>query len=432
MRTSANSFGRQVLTLMSGTGVAQLLPLLAAPLLTRLFGPGEFGVFALFMSATVVLTTICSGRYELAILLPSDDNDGLTVLVLGIVVSLLMNLILLVVALVWRDPIAHAMGDQAIGPWLPLLPAAVLAMTAYQSLNYWFNRQEMYRRLARNRIIRSGVTVLATIAFGMAGMREGGLILGTVLAQFAATGMFFVQGFRENHHRLGVVTVRGLVRVARRYRAFPTYSVPADSINAASAQLPVLVLTSVFGPLYAGYYSLTQRVLGAPMSIIATAFGDVFKQRASRQYSETGECAALWSATFKRLVILAILPFLAVAALSPMLFPVLFGEEWREAGYFARALAPYFGLALIASPLSRMLYVAEKQHVDLMWQIGLALSVGVALYLGSSTGQPRLAVGAFGAAYSLMYVIYLLVSRRLANPNRLRNVHSNPTPGVAR
>ena len=43
------------------------------------------------------------------------------------------------------------------------------------------------------------------------------------------------------------------------------------------------------------------------------------------------------------------------------LFVLFFGEEWREAGVYARILMPMFMLQFIVSPLSSMFLVAEQQ-----------------------------------------------------------------------
>ena len=42
-----SSFASDVLTLAGGTTFAQILTILAAPVLTRLYGPEDFGVWAL-------------------------------------------------------------------------------------------------------------------------------------------------------------------------------------------------------------------------------------------------------------------------------------------------------------------------------------------------------------------------------------------------
>ena len=52
-------FVRSVLTLASGTAVAQLLLALAVPVLARLYTPAEYGVLAVYSSILTVRTAWC-------------------------------------------------------------------------------------------------------------------------------------------------------------------------------------------------------------------------------------------------------------------------------------------------------------------------------------------------------------------------------------
>src|SRR5947209_80374 len=62
-----------VATLASGTAVAQLVGLLAAPLIARLFSPAAFGGLALFAAISGTISVIACWRYELAIVIPEKD-----------------------------------------------------------------------------------------------------------------------------------------------------------------------------------------------------------------------------------------------------------------------------------------------------------------------------------------------------------------------
>ena len=65
--TSRDSFFRQVIAVTSGSVIGQMVLLAVTPLLTRLYGPNEFGVFGLFTvfvnSASVALAL----RFDMAI-----------------------------------------------------------------------------------------------------------------------------------------------------------------------------------------------------------------------------------------------------------------------------------------------------------------------------------------------------------------------------
>ena len=66
-----SEFSKNVLTLMTGTTIAQAIPIAISPILTRIYSPEDFGVFVLYTAIVSLVTAISTGKYELAIMLPS-------------------------------------------------------------------------------------------------------------------------------------------------------------------------------------------------------------------------------------------------------------------------------------------------------------------------------------------------------------------------
>ncbi len=62
-----SEFSRNVLTLMTGTTIAQAIPIAISPILTRIYTPEDFGVFALLYEYQLpILAPVATGRYELS------------------------------------------------------------------------------------------------------------------------------------------------------------------------------------------------------------------------------------------------------------------------------------------------------------------------------------------------------------------------------
>ena len=84
-----SEFGRNVLTLMTGTTIAQAIPVAITPILTRLYTPEDFGLLAVFVAFSTILGSISSGRYELAIMLPENDEDAINIAALCFLLSII-------------------------------------------------------------------------------------------------------------------------------------------------------------------------------------------------------------------------------------------------------------------------------------------------------------------------------------------------------
>ncbi len=58
-----SEFSRNVLTLMIGTTIAQAIPIAISPILTRIYTPEDFGVFALYMASLSFLGSMIAISY---------------------------------------------------------------------------------------------------------------------------------------------------------------------------------------------------------------------------------------------------------------------------------------------------------------------------------------------------------------------------------
>ena len=409
-RSSAADFGRHAFTLATGTALAQAVPFAAAPLLTRLYSPPEFGSFGLFLALVAILTIVATGRYEAAVLLPCDEDDAAQLVVLVTLFTTGVSLLVLVAAVAWQEPLGHVFRAADLSSWIYWVPATVLLTGIYQALNYWFNRRREYRHLAVNRIWRSLVTIAVSLVLGFVWPVHGGLIIAVAVGQGVATVLFTVRWCRERRAHGWRLAPARMYAMACRYERFLRYSVIGDTVNSITGQMPVFILGGFFGPMVVGQYSLTQRISSGPSTIVAAAIGDVFRQQASEDIQRTGNCRRVWLRTFKALLALSVPCYAVVFVAAPTLFPLLFGPQWQTAGIYARLLTPFFMFSFTASILGRTLTVAERQREDMIWQVVLAILILVSLLAGASQGSADLALALYTLGYCAMYVAYLLMS----------------------
>ncbi|ENM3968826.1 oligosaccharide flippase family protein, partial [Vibrio cholerae] len=101
-----SKYARNILTLITGTTIAQAIPILIAPILTRIYTPEDFGVLALFVAITSIFGAISNGRYELAIMLPIEDDDAINVSAIGLLIATALSVVLIFPAIFLNDYIA--------------------------------------------------------------------------------------------------------------------------------------------------------------------------------------------------------------------------------------------------------------------------------------------------------------------------------------
>jgi O-antigen/teichoic acid export membrane protein len=389
-------FGRSVVTLASGTALAQLLLALAMPVLTRLYTPADYGSLAVYSSTLTVLLVVASLRYEAAIPLPDDEPAAasLLVLALGLVAAMAAMLALLVT--VGGDAFVGALKVPALRPYLWLVPLGFFGAGTYQALSYWAIRRRAFTRIARTKLSQGIGQVGAQVALGLASAGAPGLLVGDVIGRVAGGGGLALLAWRD--HPMSLVTRRSLVAAVRRYRRFPMLTTWAGLLNIGSLQLPSLMFAASFGAAAAGLYALSYKMLVLPTMMIAQAVGQVFLSRAAGVAREPARLRGLTERT--ALVLFACgLPVFATVGLSgPRLFAVVMGGQWEQAGRYAQVLAPWFVVWLVSNPLSGLLSVREWQGSALAFStFEFALRLG-SLLVGAHRGSPMLAVALLSAS----------------------------------
>lgn len=404
--------------LFTGTIASQAIYLGGSLLITRLFQPADYGLFAQMMAVILPLTIVATLRLEFAISLPKDEMDSYAICTLAMLIGLLFSL---------------AVGlSSSILIYLEILPAipyTLVFMAAcsiwlaclYSILNYWMIFRAKFATVAVAKPGQAAGITFAQVALGFSGAASSGLLAGQVLGQLVGVLLLFwkfladpvVKGMRGL-----IVAAKSNLRLApaliKKYRKFPLVSTPAGLMNVLSNNLPVLLLGLYHGALVAGLFALMQRVVAGPLALLSSPFLDVFKEQASREMRENGNFRASYQTTILLLSLIGVVPCGIVYFLGEWLFAIFFGEEWSVAGVYASSLAVMLYLRFVASPLSYSFVIAERQDQDFWWQAVLLLSTILVFFWGKDTLSPVQVISFYGLIYSLMYCFNLVLTYKAA------------------
>lgn len=407
-----SAYAKNVLTLASGTALSQAIPLAISPILTRLFTPEEFGLFALYFSILMICSVFATGKYELAILLPTERNRAKAVLYLSILICLGVSLSLLVIVILVKNPLLRLLNAELLGWQILWLPFGILGIGLSQSFYYYFNRESKFSSMAMIRIFRSISYSMFAIIGGFFAI-PGALIFSDTLGYFISVTVIGGSTMRKDNTHPNIHEIKS---VAYTYRNFPKFLILSGVLEKGSGQAPVFMLSNFFASLHAaGFFSFAQRIVIAPADLLARAIGDVFRQQASDEYSRNGQCSLLFARTFRKLFIIGVIPFTLAYLFAPNLFEFVFGEAWREAGLYAKVMMPMFFLQFVVSPLSSMFVIAGKQKYDLLLQFCLFCSIFFTFLVGKFWDLEIIQViQNFCVVYCIKYCLELYLSFRFS------------------
>jgi len=410
-----DSFSRNVLILLTGTLIAQAIPLAISPVLTRLFTAENFGLFALYFSISQIMSVFITGRYEYAIILPEKDEDAINIVALCLSLTLLISALSAFIILPFRYFIADLLNKHEIGDYLFLIPVTICAIGIYTTFNLWYNRKGYFRNVSFGKIFRSSFSSFFSVGFGLTILKSAGLIIADTIGQLAAAFYLSFKFLRSDRERIKSVSKAGMKEQARRYIQFPKYNILSGLLEKGSGQAPVILLTAFFGSSVTGLFALSQRVIAAPEGLISVSIGDVFRQKASIEFQQNGNCRKTFLDLFRMLFSISIIPFILLAIFAPTLFAFVFGEEWRIAGNYAQIMTIMFFLSFVVSPLSNMFIIAEKQKIDLVIQIVLFAFICVSFIAGFNIFRnPGKAILLYTIIYSIKYCFEFYLSYRFS------------------
>lgn len=403
-------FAIDVLKLVTGTAIAQAIAILASPVLTRLYGPEAFGLFAIFTSIISIIGVIACMRYELAIMLPGDDEEAIHILGLSILMVTVITVFTGIGLFLGSETILSALNAQNLSPYLWLVPPFIFVSGLFLVLNYWNSRRRHFGILSVARITSAVTSTGTQLGAGLAGYTTGGSLIGASLAgSIVSTGVLGGEIWREN----GILIKRnlswkGMVEGMKRYKRFPLIDSISALLNTISWQLPVLLLSAFFSPVIVGFYALGMRVLQTPVNLIGGAIAQVFFQRAAEARRERS-LGILVENVFRVLVTIGLFPVLILAIIGGDIFSVIFGEVWRDAGVYAQILAIWVIIWFISSPLSTLYIILEKQDFGFTYNIANLLTRLISLIVGGLMNSVTIALALFAISGIGVYG-YLCIS----------------------
>lgn len=403
---------KNVLMIMSGTFLSQILPILFFPILSRLYTPADYGILGIFMSVSMLLTVVSNLQLNHAILIPKQDKDALSILFSGVNIIFYFSLLMCVPSLLFAKKVSSLLNAGDYPYWMYFLPLTILFSGINIQLSSWFIRTAKFKVITRSRvgaalasvIVSLGTVLIVKGPFGLVASYFSSAAMNTIILLCAFEHK---DDFRLQHVQL---IRENIVR----YQQFSIYTLPTEVLSNFTQQLPLFIFSIFSGVQSVGWFSRSRQILGIPITYFSSSIGEVYKQKASDVFrNNPADLRPLFIKTLLHLSLVAIVPFLGIVLFAPVVFAIAFGENWREAGVFTQALALMYFLKLIFSPLSYNFYLFEKQRLDLVLHLLIVLVTSAGMYLGFVVfGTATVALGFFSAGYGFMYLVYGYFSYR--------------------
>ena len=280
-------FFKRVSKVFVGTLGAQLITMGVMLILVRLYSPEDLGLFNVWLSFATILAVLATGRYELALF--SGDGSGnpkaivKLIFLATVLISLITSVSVLLISYFWGGI------PEVVTYFIVALFFAILSLALNKSLLSVLVLQQKFSQLSFARFSQALSIAVAQVIAGSLDYGLRGLIYGQLFGLLGSTILVCLWCGKDWLISCLEVSWAEVKYVAKKYIDFPKLSLPADFINTLASQLPIVLLAHYFGPSVAGWYALTVKMLGAPVTLLASSVLDVFKEQAARDFRENGK-----------------------------------------------------------------------------------------------------------------------------------------------
>ncbi|MEH7236368.1 lipopolysaccharide biosynthesis protein [Bacillus sp. JJ1562] len=417
-------FVRNIVIIATGTAAAQAITMAVSPIITRIYGPDAYGLLGVFTALVGILSPVAALTYPTAIVLPAKNNEAFGVIRLSLIITFIMSMFVTLILFFFKDIIINSFQLEAIAPFLYLVPLFILFSGLLQIMEQWLIRIKAFKITAKVTFFQAIIIQGSKIGIGTINPTAAILIFITVLGQALKALMLLLGGknlvakekIQSNNEKTSII------ELAKKYKDFPIFKAPEVSINALSQSLPILLLTSFFGPASAGFYSIGKTVLNMPSQLIGKSVGDVFYPRISEAANNRETLTGLIKKATYLLGAVGIIPFGIVIIFGPTLFSLVFGAEWGTAGEYARWIALWSFFGFVNRPCVSAIPVLSAQAFHLKFSIFMLITRIAALAVGYYWfSSDLMAIAFFGVSGALLHFCFILITLQISKKFDDRN-----------
>lgn len=410
------SYFKSITTLMSGSMIANVFTFICSPILTRICSPEVLGIYSLVTGAITMFGMIMSLRFEMCIVFEPEEKKVYPLIKLSMILNCVISALILIGYLIYFFMIDTG-GESfivlaLITALLAFLMGVINIVTAYN------NRHKDYKLITKTYVIRVFFQNALNLVAGFFKFGAIGLSLSQLIGYMAG-----IRGqakpLKGYFKEIKAATKAEMKEAALSNKKQAMLSTPAALANGLSYSLINYFIEALFTTAIVGYYSISYRILGLPITIISTNVSRVFLERASKEYQEKGNFRNIYKSTVLLLLAMGIPIGILLVIFSPWACELFFGEGWGVAGVYIRLLTPMFIMRFIAGGVNGAAIIVNKQQYDLIIQLLLTGSL-VAIFIISMIFQFQVEIflTILNAVFCVIYLVYIYLFWLCAKGNK--------------
>ena len=368
-----NNIVKNFMVLLSGAVIAQALPALFSPIISRIYSPSDFANFAYWSSIANTVAVVSTLRYELAIVLPKNNEDAKQILKGSMLLSLITSVLTFLFCIIFITKNDNSNFSSLFFSFL--IASYVLVVGINQSISYWLIRHQQFKKTSLNKVIQSVSLVVITLLFGF--FTIGGGLIYAYLIGGACLCIFSFWQIREAEINFKSFNFLLIKEQLVNYKNYPIYNAVPSLLNAASSALPVFFVVNYFSSNESGQFAFVKQNITVPIMYLAALISQVYFADIANDIKEGKSIKLKLLNLFKILAVFSFIISITLVLFGEEIFEFVFGSNWILAGKVAGIIVLSTAVQLIVSPLSITLIALDKIKILSIWQLSYFLAIAM-------------------------------------------------------
>ena len=347
-----NSFLKNILIVSTGTILAQLINLISAPFLSRMYTPEEFGNVGSIMAFVSVIVPVLSLTYNQAIILEGSKAGVNKLFNLSIYISISLTLILSFILY-----LGFYVFNNNLLIYFWVIPFLLLFTSFYNIIYARLLRFEKFNEMSSIQISRKLTGTSTQLFLGFLKLSEIGLFLGNIFSVLLPSFIYYV----KHHKGIQFFRFNELKSMSLKYKNYPTKVTPQNFLNLIGFYSPVFFFTYFFSPITVGGYYFITKLVQLPASLV----GKTARQLFMRNVIDYSEDHKRVKNKLKKITTVMFIIFLVsnilVFSFGEFVFIKLFGNEWSDVSTFFMWMFLWHSSNVVIGP-SRQLFLVYSDE----------------------------------------------------------------------
>lgn len=414
-----STFYKDVFKLAGGTALAQLIPFLILPILTRYYSEEDFGTLTLYISFSLLLAKIASGKFEFAIVLEDDDKEKINLVALASLFLTGFSILYCLIILLANNKILSFLGLNSLDNFIYLVPITILSFGGFEICNYWLNSKKKYGSMAIGKVLQNASSEGYKVAGTKLEFNGGSLIIGKILGEVAAFCFVFIKSWKELKQNFKYINSDSIHSLRKKHKKFLLYTTPSVLLGALINFIYISLFIKFYGKEFVGNIGIASQYIVAGFAIISRSFSQVFYKEIAGIHDNL-LLKKTYIGFMKKLTLISIAVIIITYLLPQKLILFLLGEGWDNLLPILKITVLWVSVQFISGSLSFIYIKLNKQNLMLWFDLAHLFLIVFCIALGHTLYHSDITTLWF---FTVGQIIYYAIAILLAILfiNRMRN-----------